>query len=130
MATAQKKEKPRLAEIMYDEVWQLIVQHEEKEARIENNNVNQVSTRCDICEATPCMWLENQDRVLENDYLEHGHKLDVVNSTRRKIAFRYMFRVWNEGPGQKGVRKRLPECVEQGVRATMPDEKYMGFMEE
>jgi hypothetical protein len=31
---------------------------------------------------------------------------------------------------RKRVRKRLPECVETGVRALFPDDQYMGFMEE
>jgi hypothetical protein len=35
------------------------------------------------------------------------------------------------GPGSKGVRTWLPECVEKGVRALFPDSegKFMGFME-
>jgi hypothetical protein len=34
------------------------------------------------------------------------------------------------GPGQKGVRMRNPQYVEDGVRALFPDTKYMGFKEE
>jgi hypothetical protein len=40
-----------------------------------------------------------------------------------------MFWVVNGGPGQKGVRKQLPECIEKGVRALFPDNQYMGYKE-
>jgi hypothetical protein len=68
--------------------------------------------------------------VLANDQLEHGHVIGVENKTRRQIAFRHMFRVIHGGGGQKGVRTRLPVCVENGVRTLFPDKHYMGFKEE
>jgi hypothetical protein len=35
-------------------------------------------------------------------------------------------------PGEKGIRKKLPGCVQVGVRALFPDKQaqYMGFKEE
>ena len=67
--------------------------------------------------------------MLDNDVVQYGEQFGVLNSTRRRIAFRFYFRVVNEGPGQAGVRKRLPACVETGVRAIFPDAEYMGFRE-
>jgi hypothetical protein len=84
---------------------------------------------CDLCGDTPCVWLVEKDRVIANDMAENGTPVTVVNSTRRKLAFRYMFRCINAGPGRQGVRKKLPECVENGVRELFPDLVYMGFKE-
>jgi hypothetical protein len=39
-----------------------------------------------------------------------------------------MFRIVNGGPGEKGVRKHLPECVETCVRALFLDDQYMRFI--
>jgi hypothetical protein len=76
------------------------------------------------------VWLAQREQVVANDKLEHEHVFAVENKTRRKVGFRYMFWVINGGAGQKGIRKRLPECVENGVRALFPDPVYMGFKEE
>jgi hypothetical protein len=83
---------------------------------------------CDLCGEKPCVWVSERETVIANDEVEHGHT--IVNKTRRKIGFRHMFRVINGGPGQKGVRKRLPVCVENDIRALFPDDEYMGFREE
>jgi hypothetical protein len=82
----------------------------------------------DLCGKKPCVWVSERETVIAMDEVEHGHA--IVNKTRRKIGFRHMFRVINGGPGQKGVRKRLPVCVENGIRALFPDDEYMGFREE
>ena len=76
------------------------------------------------------MWSSERDTIIAKDEIEHGHTFTVVNSTRCKIAYHHMFVVTNGGYGQKGVRKRLPECVEIGVRALFPDAEHMGFKEE
>jgi hypothetical protein len=85
---------------------------------------------CDLCGDVPCMWLAEREHVVANDEMLQGHKVTVENSTRRKFAYRYMFRAINGGPGEKGVRKKQPECVENGIRALFPDLHYMGFKEE
>jgi hypothetical protein len=85
---------------------------------------------CDFCDENPCVWVCQREAVVTNNENEHGHTFTIVNKTRHKIAFSHMFRVVNGGPGQKGVRKQLPECVEKGVRALFPDDQYMGYKEE
>jgi hypothetical protein len=85
---------------------------------------------CDLCGDYPCVWIVQRAVVVANDENEHGHTYNIENKTRRKVGYRHMFRVVNGGPGEKGVRKRIPECVETGVRALFPDDQYMGFMEE
>ena len=89
-----------------------------------------VHHQCDICGEKPCVWTSERDTVVAKDEMEHGHTNAVANSTRRKMAFRHMFFVTNGGYGQKGVRKRLPECVEIGIRALFKDVQHMGFKEE
>jgi hypothetical protein len=86
-------------------------------------------TPCALCGDIPCVWLGELGNVVANDELEHSHMFCVENRTRRRVAYRYMFRIINGGAGQKGVRKRQPECVENGIRALFPDAKYMGFKE-
>ena len=119
----KQKENPRLAEIMMEEVWKLIVDYEDQEQR--NNENPPMFTRCHECQATPCVWTSNKTRILENDYFEHGHRLDVLNSTRRMIAYRLMFRILNSGPGPPSATKTLPTCVDFGILTTMPDNQYM-----
>ena len=79
--------------------------------------------QCDVCGDSPCVWRAERDTIIARDEIEHGHQTctTVANSTRRKTAYRHMFIVINGGYGQKGVRKRLPECIENGVRALFPD---------
>ena len=117
-----------LANIMYGEIMRLIADNENEKREEETNNKVLPSPVCDTCSAETCVWIENKEEVLEHDMGEHGHVFGVSNSTRRRIAYGYMFRVINGGPGQTGVRIKLPECVETGVRAVFPDDQYMGFL--
>ena len=89
-----------------------------------------VAHQCDACGEMPCVWSSEHDIVIAKDEMEHRHTFRVANSTRRKMAYRQVFNVTNGGYGQKDVRKRLPECVEKGVRALCPDAEHMGFKEE
>jgi hypothetical protein len=130
--SSEEKENPYLAGIMYADILQLIVDDENRKAddRLVVVVDDEVAcVKCDFCGDTPCVWLVEKDRVIANDMAENGTPVTVVNSTRRKLAFRYMFRVINAGPGRQGVRKKLPECVENGVRELFPDLVYMGFKE-
>jgi hypothetical protein len=82
---------------------------------------------CGFCGETPCMWLSERDTVMAIDKNEHGGT-STANNTRRKVAYKHMFQVIN-GRGQKGIRKCHSECVETGVQALFPDDKFMGFRE-
>ena len=93
----------------------------------------EVTPQCDACGEMLCVWSSERDTIIAKDEMEHGHTFSVANSssTRRKMAYQHiMFIVTNGGYGKKGVRKRLPECVEKGVRALFPDAVHMGFKEE
>ena len=68
------------------------------------------------------MWSAECVTIIAKDENEHSHT--------SSMAFRHMFIVTSGGYGQKGVRRRLPECVEKGVRALFPDAEHMGFKEE
>jgi hypothetical protein len=87
---------------------------------------------CDFCGDVPCVWLvERGHIIIGNDAMEHSHTVTVFNRTRHRIAFHYMFCILNGVLGQKGIRKKQPECVENnGIRALFPDLNYMGFKEE
>jgi hypothetical protein len=88
-------------------------------------------TKCASCGELPCVWLSERGNVITTERMEHENMFGIENRSRRKLAFRYMFRITNGGAGQKGVRQRQPECVENGIRALFPDEdEYMGFKEE
>jgi hypothetical protein len=132
--SSEEKENPYLAGIMYADILQLIVDDENSRADgglvvVVDNEV--ACVECDFCGDTPCVWLVEKDRVIANGMAENGTPVTVINSTRRKLAFRYiMFCCINAGPGRQGVRKKLPECVENGVRALFLDLMYMGFKEE
>jgi hypothetical protein len=76
------------------------------------------------------VWISEIETVVAVDKMEHAGT-STLNSSRRRVAYRNMFLVINEGPGSKGVRTQLPECVEKGMRALFPDSKgnFMGFKE-
>ena len=101
----------------------LLAEEEEKKKIVE-------TTRCDFCNECPCMWISERATVVAKVEMDHAGSTTVVNSTRRKTAYKHMFLVFNGGHGQKGVRKRLPKCVESGVRTVFPDVEFMGFKEE
>lgn len=128
-----EKENPYLAGIFLEEVLRLIVENKKQKKKGELMVVVETHiacVECELCGDNPCVWLAERDRVVANDKVLHEHVFGVENKTRRKVAFRYMFRVLNGGAGQKGVRKRQPTCVEDGVRGLFPDVEYMGFKEE
>ena len=126
-----------LSSIMHDAVIETLTDFEKekggKNADDDNEDKNAdegaEATECDFCGEMPCVWLRERLTVIAKDDMEHGHSCTVVNSTRRRIAFKHMFVIVNGGHGQKGVRKRLPECVEKGVRGLLTDIEFMGFKE-
>jgi hypothetical protein len=128
--SSTEKENPFMKELMHDMVVDALTKSDNE--KIQNSCVEEEKEPCLFCGCgeSQCVWVSHRDAVIANDENEHGHTFAIVNKTRRKIAFRYMFRVINGGPGQKGIRKRQPECVENGIRALFPDTEYMGFKEE
>jgi hypothetical protein len=132
-----EKENPQMCSIMHGEVILALSKYENKtdrelHAKTEHNIVpaSDDDTPCALCGDIPCVWLGELGNIVANDKLEHLHTFSVQNRTHRRVAFRYMFRIINGGAGQKDVRKRHPECVENGNRALFPDANYMGFKEE
>jgi hypothetical protein len=127
-------ENPFMRDLMHDMVVHSMTEEENRQETklVGSKEDEDEDCQCDYCGENPCVWVDGRDGVIANDENENGHTFTIENKTRRKLAFRHMFRVVNGGPGVKGVRKQLPECVEFGVRALFPDEqaKYMGFKEE
>jgi hypothetical protein len=132
-----EKENPQMCSIMYGEVFLTLLKYKKKtdrdfHAKTEHKivPVSDDDTPCALCGDIPCVWLGKLGNVITNDELEHSHTFGVQNRTRHRVAFRYMFRIINGGAGQKGIRKRQRESVENGIRALFPDANYMGFKEE
>ena len=138
--SSEQKENKKLGSIMHCRIVGALLKFEEDNKKQSEDGAKFVNRKrkveedgiqCDVCGERPCMWSSERDMVIERDEMEHGHSsCTVVNSTRPKSADRHMFILTNGGYGQKGVRKRLPECVEKGVRALFPDAVHMGFKEE
>ena len=137
--SSEQKENKKLGSIMHHRIVAALLKFEEDKRQSEDGaklfvnrkrKMKEDGIQCDVCGERPCVWSSERDTVVARDVMEHGHTCTVVNSTRRKTAYRHMFIVINGGYGQKGVRKRLPECVEKGVRALFPDDEHMGFKEE
>jgi hypothetical protein len=135
-----EEENPYMNDIMYDEVMvRHLVDYENKKVLVfqelqdvdaSDNRKTLACIECHFCGDSPCVWLGERHNVVTNDQLEHANTFGIENKTRRRVAYRYMFRIINGDTGQKGIRKRQPECVENGIRALFPDENYMGFKEE
>jgi hypothetical protein len=87
-------------------------------------------TGCESYADKPCVWKQEMENVVTVDEMEHAGT-STKNSSRRRAAYRHMFLIINGGPGMKGVRTQLPECVEKGVWALFPDSEgeFMGFKE-
>jgi hypothetical protein len=132
--SADEKENPFMQSLMHDMVVDALFKNDIKITQVGNfkkEKIEESDKCCDFCGDCPCVWIAQRQAVIANDYNENGHTFTVLNKTRRKIAYKHMFRAVN-GQGEKGIRKKLPECVEVGVRALFPDEQaqYMGFKEE
>jgi hypothetical protein len=128
-----EKENPVMQSLMHDMVLDSLAKNDGKKRKLESSTVRKEESdkSCDYCGECPCVWVTEREAVVASDANENGHTFTIFNKTRRKMAYKHMYRVVH-GPGQTGVRKQLPECVECGVRALFPDEqaKYMGYKEE
>ena len=83
---------------------------------------------CESCNGTPCVWKAELGNASAHERNTHEGTSAIPNSTRRRITFQFMDRVIN-GIGKTGVRKRHPNCVEDGIHTLFPDKTYMGFKE-
>jgi hypothetical protein len=88
------------------------------------------------CNNSPCVWASNRSGMVEWDENEHGHLASEdlpSNSTRRKYLYQQMALIVLEGPLGKGNRITLPDYVNDGIRALLPEDKegkYMGHKED
>jgi hypothetical protein len=127
-------ENKRMAGFFEEDILNAMERNDEKNREIDEvvdviaNTDNTDDTACEYCAQSPCVWLQEEERVFQVDMLQHAGTLFTSNSICRKVAFKHMWRVMN-GIGQNGVRTRHPECVEMGVRAAFPDSEFMGFRE-
>ena len=86
---------------------------------------------CSYCKRRLCIWVEF---MTENSaFLSALHrevKLGERSGKARKTVFQRITRKMNGVMGA-GVRKRLPQCVEDNVRSMFPskDGQYMGYKE-
>jgi hypothetical protein len=102
-------ENPFMKELMHDMVMQSLAKHQENKKIVTTSGEEDSGSDClcGFCGENPCVWVCQRENVIANDENEHGHAPTIIlNKTRRKIAFRHMFRVVNGGPGQKGNNYR------------------------
>ena len=120
---------PMMSDIMYQSVVRALERYanEPVVSTVTSACATAKPTQCEFCGELPCVWETERDTILANDGVMHDAVM--VNSKRRKVAYRHMYRVTN-GIGQKGVRAQHPQCIEKGVRTLFPDGQFMGFKEE
>jgi hypothetical protein len=83
------------------------------------NEPYEYNVRCKDCGERPCIWLSNRHELMVMMRTEYntGEPPNIIQRMRLYHEFvRYMNR---RGIG-KGVRDRLPECVEDGVHEIYP----------
>jgi hypothetical protein len=134
-----------LKRIMESEVQELVLEyrretkedHGKTEKAVEKRNEDDNNdTECQWCHDCPCVWSSNRNGMIEWDENEHGHLAseDVPsNSTRRKYLYRQLALIISDGPLGKGNRIVLPDCVKDGIRSLLPEDKkgkYMGHKDE
>jgi hypothetical protein len=74
---------------------------------------------CVDCCVYPCVWLTKQDEMISFDQIEHKHQPEEdmpPNNIRRKKLYIQMTLHIQAVQVQKGVRHKLPNCVEIGTR--------------
>jgi hypothetical protein len=134
-----------LKRIMESEIQELVLgyRRETKEDHGKTENAdeeldedNDDDTECQWCKDSPCVWASNRDGMVEWDENEHGHLASEDlpgNNTRRKYLYRQMALTISEGTLGKGNRIVLPDCVKDGIRSLLPEDKevdYMGHKDE
>jgi hypothetical protein len=89
---------------------------------------------CIVCGCDPCEFQQMEMEILvrgRNHNEDVGLDAGERNSKRRKRAYKYATK-HKFGVLGRCVRKKLPSCIEDGVRWLFPtvDGKIMGFLEE
>ena len=88
---------------------------------------------CEDCEADPCVFVDHKESLLAFDEAEHSLQDDtptVPNNVRRKLLYRQLTLMINGGPLGAGVRRPLPDCCVNAIRAMLPLDTFMGFKTE
>ena len=88
---------------------------------------------CEDCEADPCVFVDHKESLLAFDEAEHSLQDDtptVPNNVRRKLLYRQLTLMINGGPLGAGVRRPLPDCCVNAIRAMLPSDTFMGFKTE
>lgn len=86
-----------------------------------------VNAVCFSCAEGPCVMIQQQDEFLR--FVDSIIGTGLTNKQSRHSCYRYMVRKLY-GVLPKGVRKQLPDCVQEEVHATFPavsEEQYTGF---
>ena len=85
--------------------------------------------KCSECEFSPCIWEDNKDHMERLD--SQLNPSGMPNNVRRKLMYRKMNGIIEGMPMREAQRKRLPTCVEDGIRKILPDPHglYMGYLD-
>ena len=85
---------------------------------------NNEDTTCTECGNHPCVVLDMEEMLISILQTYEGWK------SKKQIRFRMYSDAIKvlHGPGLgKGVRKKLPSCLQRRVHCLVPDEMYTGF---
>ena len=91
---------------------------------IEDDVCDHSANVCNDCGNQPCVVKELEEILLSLFHTYEGWK------SKKQIRFRmYSDSIkFLHGPGLgKGVRKKLPSCLQRHIHRLVPDEKYTGF---
>ena len=83
----------------------------------------EASDYCEFCESDPCVIVDLQE-VLSS--ILNSYRDDKTNKQIRFMMYRDSVRFIHGSLG-KGVRKKLPACVQAKIHSMVPDEVYTGF---
>jgi hypothetical protein len=112
-------------------------EEDKDETRLTLDGVDRVTVvyddKCQVCENDPCLFIVNEDGLIDYDEAEHGHLAREdrpANNLRRKKLYRQLTLMINGGPMGAGVRKPLPDCCVGHIREMLPSESFMGYRSE
>ena len=79
---------------------------------------------CSACENEPCLVLEFDGML--NAMLQEYRDVKTNKEIRHAMYTSAVFRI--HGPLGKGVRRKVPNCLEDRIRSLAPDKEYKGFV--
>jgi hypothetical protein len=85
---------------------------------------------CVDCWDCPCVWLSKKQDMIYFDQMEHEHLQEedmLPYNIRHKKLYHQMTLHIQAGQAQKGVRHKLPKCIEIGTHKLFPSPTFMGF---